>query len=282
MMPLNRVMDKVMAAPVNLYDHAYGKYELEAYREVRLETYGEDLGQTSWVNSEESKQIPGWLNLTPGSAVVEIGSGSGRYALRIAESIGCQITGLDINAFGISNANQLSHTLKLEKLAHFEQCDVALGLPFANETFDSAFSNDALCHIPNRPKLLSELSRVLKPAARLLFSDALVIGGILSHEEIATRSSIGYYAFSPPGENERLMDQAGFRVLCVIETSESAAGIAKRRHAARAKRKDALIAAEGEANFEGLQKFLSCVHMLTSERRLLRFVYLAQKGEQQE
>jgi SAM-dependent methyltransferase len=87
-----------MAAPVNLYDHAYGKYELDAYREVRIETYGEDLGQTSWVSAEESKQIPVWLNLALTSAVLEIGSGSGRYALRIAESVKCKITGLDINA----------------------------------------------------------------------------------------------------------------------------------------------------------------------------------------
>ncbi len=275
---LNRKrIDSDMPAPINLYDHAYGKYELDAYREVRIETYGEDLGQTSWVNSEESKQIPVWLNLTPTSSVLEIGSGSGRYALRIAESVGCQITGLDINFLGISNANQISRALKLEESARFEQCDVAQGLPFANEAFDGAFSNDVVCHIPNRPALLSELFRVLKPAARLLVSDALVIGGILSHEEIAIRSSIGYYAFSPPGENERLLTAAGFRILRVMDTSENAAGIAKRRHNARAKRKNALSAAEGEANFEGLQRFLSSAHTLTSERRLLRFVYIAEK-----
>jgi SAM-dependent methyltransferase len=266
-----------MAAPVNLYDHAYGKYELDVYREVRLETYGEDLGQTSWVSAEESKQIPAWLNLAPTSAVLEIGSGSGRYALRIAESVGCHITGLDINASGIRNANQLAQSQQLERLARFEQCDVAQRLPFANESFDAAFSNDVLCHIPNRSKLLSELFRVLKPAARLLFSDALVIGGILSHEEIATRSSIGYYAFSPPGENERLMKAARFRMLGVTDASENASDIARHWREARAKRKSVLIAAEGEGNFEGLQRFLSCVHLLTSERRLLRFVYLAEK-----
>jgi len=267
-----------MAAPVNLYDHAYGKYELDAYREVRLETYGEDLGQTSWVSAEESKQIPVWLNLAPSSAVLKIGSGSGRYALRIAESVGCQITGLDINASGISNANQLAQSQNLERLVRFEQCDVAQGLPFANESFDAAFSNDVLCHIPDRPKMFSELFRVLRPGARLLFSDALVIGGILSHEEIATRSSIGYYAFSPPEENERLMEQAGFRALHVTDSSESAAGIARRWHDGREKRKQQLVAAEGEADFEGLQRFLSCVQLLTSEKRLLRCIYLAEKG----
>jgi ubiquinone/menaquinone biosynthesis C-methylase UbiE len=266
-----------MAAPVNLYDHAYGKYELDVYREVRLETYGEDLGQTSWVTVEESKQIPVWLRVTSDSAALEIGSGSGRYALRIAESVGCKVTGLDINASGISNANQLAQSQNLERLAHFEQCDVAQGLPFANESFDAIFSNDVLCHIPDRPKVFSELFRVLRPGARLLFSDALVMGGMLSNEEIATRSSIGYYAFSPVGENEKLLNQAGFLVLRVTDTSGNAAEIARRWHDAREKRRGALIAAEGEANFEGLQRFLACVQRLTSERRLLRSVYLAEK-----
>jgi hypothetical protein len=35
---------------------------------------------------------------------------------------------------------------------------------------------------------------------------------------------------------------------------------------------------EGEVTFEGLQGFLSCVHILTSEKRLLRYLYCASKG----
>ena len=271
-----------MAPPLNLYDHAYGNYGSDAYRDVRLATYGEDLGQTSWVSAEESQQIPAWLNLAADSSVLEIGSGSGRYALRIAESLGCKITGLDVNASGISNANHLARSQGLAALARFEQCDVARGLPFPGNSFDAIFSNDVLCHIPDRPKLFSQLHHVLKPGRRLLFSDALVIGGILSHDEIATRSSLGYYAFSPPGENERLLAQAGFRVLQATDTSENAAAIAKRWHDAREEKKKQLIAFEGSADFDGLQRFLSCVQRLTSEKRLLRFVYLAEKKEERQ
>ena len=83
------------------------------------------------------------------------------------------------------------------------------GLPFDDKTFDAVFSNDVLCHIPGRPKVLGEMFRVLKPGGRMLFSDALVVGGMLSHEEIATRSSIGFYVYSPPGENERLIEARG-------------------------------------------------------------------------
>jgi hypothetical protein len=98
---------------------------------------------------------------------------------------------------------------------------------------------------------------------------------MISAEEIATRSSIGFYFFSPPGENERLLKEAGFLRIRATDTTENAARIAKKRHDAREKWKDELVAAEGKANFDGIQKFLSCVHTLTSERRLLRYLYFA-------
>jgi hypothetical protein len=55
---------------VDLYDTAYGNYESNAYRQVRIETYGEDFGQTNWVTTEESKEIPLLLNLSLNSSVL--------------------------------------------------------------------------------------------------------------------------------------------------------------------------------------------------------------------
>ena len=149
-------------------------------------------------------------------------------------------------------------------MARFEQCDASKNLSFDDDSFDAAFSNDALCHLPGRLEVLGEMFRILKPGGRMLFSDALVVGGLLSNEEIATRSSIGFYVYSPPGENELLIGRAGFRRICVTDTTESAARVAKQWHHAREKRKVELVAAEGNINFEGLQRFLSCVHTLTA------------------
>jgi ubiquinone/menaquinone biosynthesis C-methylase UbiE len=118
--------------------------------------------------------------------------------------------GLDINAPGVQNANQLAAARGLAERVHFERCDASKTLPFGDETFDAVFSNDVLCHVAGRAKVLGEMFRIVKPGGRMLFSDALVVGGMLSHEEIATRSSIGFYAYSPPGENERLIARADF------------------------------------------------------------------------
>jgi len=171
-----------MSARVDLYDSAYANYASEVYREVRMQTYGEDFGQTSWATTEESREIPHRLVLKPDSSVLELGCGSGGYALYVAETVGCRVVGLDINEPGVQNANQLAAERGLGERVHFERCDASKGFPFEDQTFDAVFSNDVLCHLAGRPSVLSEIFRILKAGGRMLFSDALVVGGMLSHE----------------------------------------------------------------------------------------------------
>ena len=268
-----------MATKVDLYNGAYGNYEAEIYRQIRIETYGEDLGQTSWVTTEESNQIPQILSLAQHASVFELGCGSGRYALQVAEKCGCRVLGADINESGVRTARRLAEAAQLSSKCRFEQCDASKPLRYGSGNFDAAFSNDVLCHIPSREHILGELFRVLRPGGRFSFSDALVINGVISNREIATRTSIGNYVLVPTGLNEKLIEQAGFRLLRADDTTKSAAIIAKRWLDARESRRQALIGFEGEANFQGLQQFLGCVHTLTSERRLLRMLYTAQKPE---
>ena len=96
---------------------------------------------------------------------------------------------------------------------------------------------------------------------------------------MAARSSIGYYLFLPPGENERLIREAGLELLRADDVTEAAAVLSKRWRDARALRQSELVKVEGEANFDGLQTFLACVHNVARERRLSRFLYLARKRE---
>jgi ubiquinone/menaquinone biosynthesis C-methylase UbiE len=167
------------------------------------------------------------LDLAPGSCVLEIGCGSGRYAVQIAETAGCRVVGVDINADGLRNGNALAHARNLSDRVRFQHCDASQGLPYPDASFDAAFAND-VCHVPGRLGVLHELLRVLKPGGRLLFSDALVIGGTISHQEIATRSSIGYYLFSPSEHNEDLLRKAGFHSVKATDTPENAVFISRR------------------------------------------------------
>ena len=184
---------------------------------------------------------------------------------------------MDINEHGVRNATDLAAGRGVADRVQFRAVDASQPLPFPAGRFDAVVSNDAMCHIRARSAALGEWHRVLRPGGRVLFTDAMVVTGIVSHEEIATRSSIGFYLFVPPGENERLLKAAGFEMLGVQDVTQNAADVARRWHDARARQQDALVAREGPANFEGLQRFLLCVHTLSVERRLSRYAYLAAK-----
>ena len=266
-----------MTPRVDLYDGSYDRFAAEAQEAVRAATYGEDLGQSSWMVADELRGFARLLELDGSSSLLEVGSGSGGPALLLAAETGCRVTGIDVNEFGVRNGERLARERGLDTRVEFRIVDASIALPFADASFDAVFSNDAMCHVPNRAGALREWHRVLRSGGRMLFTDALVVTGLVSHEEIATRSSIGYYCYSPVGENERLIAEAGFELERVEDLTSAAASVSRRWHDARAGRRSALVALEGEENFEGLQRFLWCVHTVSDERRLSRFMYLARR-----
>lgn len=266
-----------MAPPVDLYNTSYDQFSARAQQLVRAETYGEDIGQSSWMTADELRQFILFLGLTNSDVLLEVGSGSGGPALFVAEAVGCRVVGVDVNEFGIKNANELARSRKLDSRVEFHRVDASRPLPFATNQFDAIISNDAMCHIPGRVEVLREWGRVMKPGGKMLFTDALVVSGLVSHEEIARRSSIGYYFYVPPGENEKLIEEAGFDLLGREDLTLAAANVSQRWHQARERHRQDLVRVEGEGNFAGLQGFLWTVHTLCRERRLSRWMYLARK-----
>jgi SAM-dependent methyltransferase len=132
-------------------------------------------------------------------------------------------------------------------------------------------------HLRDRPVVFREWARVLRGGGRVLFTDPVTVTGPVSSEELAVRSSIGYFLFVPGGENERLMHEAGLRVLATDDATANMAGVAHRWLTARAKRADTLRVIEGTETFDGQQRFLEVTATLARERRLSRIVYLAEK-----
>jgi hypothetical protein len=70
--------------PVILYDHAYGDFTSDAEAAVRRETYGEDLGQSSWMTATEWLGFADRLGVGASSNVLEVGSGSGGPGVYLA------------------------------------------------------------------------------------------------------------------------------------------------------------------------------------------------------
>jgi SAM-dependent methyltransferase len=267
-----------MSEPVDHYNAIYSRFGEAVLARVRQEAFGEDIGQNSWLTADECRTYCAWLQLGPTSHLLEVGCGMGGPALFIARTTGARVTGVDINAHGIAAGNAMAQEQQLEARVHFEQVDAGGALPFADAQFDALLCIDAINHLPNRLNVLQEWRRVVRADGRILFTDPTTVTGVLSSEEIAIRSSIGYYLFVPPGEDARLIELAGLQLERQEDVTENMSTISQRRYEARMRAREELIALEGEPTYHGQQRFLAMVHQLASERRLSRYVYLARKG----
>jgi SAM-dependent methyltransferase len=265
-----------MSNQVDLYNSTYGNFQERVLAEIRRETYGVDIGQNSWITTDEYDTFYGWLNLSAGEHVLEIASGSGRPALYLAQKFKCRITGLDINEEGIKTATQHALDAKITD-ARFQLADVNQRLPFDDETFDAVMCTDSMNHFRDRLGYLKEWYRVLKSGKRTLFTDPVVITGPVSNEELAARSNIGFFLFVPLEVTKGLIKEAGFKLIRCEDVTSNIEVTSGRWHTSRQKHREDLIRIEGKERFEGLQQFFSTVHKLTGERRLSRFVFVAEK-----
>lgn len=198
--------------------------------------------------------------------------------MRIATTIRCSVVGVDVHEQAIATANSLAAQRGLSERAQFQVADATTQLPFPNASFDAIACIDAINHLPNRPRVIADWARLLKPGGRLLFTDPITVTGPLTNDEIAVRSSIGFFLFVPRDYDERVIAQCGLRLLTCEDVTANMAEVAERRRAARAARGAALREIEGDQTYEGQQEFFAVASRIASEGRLSRLVYVAEKS----
>ena len=262
---------------VDLYGASYRNFAHDLYADIRREAFGEDIGQTSWITAAEQDLFISWLGLSKASRLLDIACGSGKPTLRIAQKTGCHVSGVDLHEEGIASAKANAREIGYEGRAHFYHANAAERLSFEDASFDAVTCIDAINHLPDRPHVLADWHRVLKPGGSLLFTDPIVLTGPITNEEIAIRASIGLFVFAPRDLDEALLGQAGFDVERVEDRTPNMASNAAGWRAARAKREAKLREIEGDDAFLGQQRFLATAARLAEERRLSRFAIVARK-----
>jgi SAM-dependent methyltransferase len=266
-----------MSRPEGGYRTTYNLFDDAVSRQLRQEIYGEDIGQNSWLTADEYRAWLTWLELSPEAQALEVGCGSGGPALFLAQETGARVTGIDVDAHGVKRANRMARELGMAERTQFQQADASQPLPFADGSFDAIVCIDAINHLPDRLTVLHEWRRLLKPDGRLLFTDPLIMTGLLSSEEVAIRSSMGRAFFAPMGENARLIALTGLTLGREEDTTANVALIGARRVRAREALRAEVIAREGQETFDRLQQFYAMAQTLASEGCLSRYVFLARK-----
>jgi len=260
------------------YDTTYGGFAEQLNAAIRSEAFGEEIGQTSWLTADEYRRFFAWLEIGPSSEILEVASGSGGPALFMARETGCRVTGVDLNDAGVAAANAAAADQGLSDHARFVQGDAREPLQFDDESFDAVVCIDSINHMYDRAQVLGEWHRVLRSGGRLVFTDPIIVTGMIRREEMLTRSgSMGEFVFTAPGVDEALLDAAGFELMLVEDVTPNMATVAGAWLAARARRAAELDQLEGADTNANTQEFLGMVARLAAERRLSRLGYLARK-----
>jgi SAM-dependent methyltransferase len=258
------------------YDSVYGGFADELSAAIRAEAFGEEIGQNSWLTADEHRSFFRRLGLDSSTDVLEVASGSGGPALFMVRETGCRVTGVDLHDDGVATANAAAATAGLAERAHFRRVDARAGLPFEDNSFDALLCIDSINHMYEREPVLRDWQRVLRPGGRLLFTDPIVVTGMIRRDEMVARSGgMGEFVFTPPGLDEELLHSVGFEDIRVEDRTPNMAAVAGAWRGARARHQTELDEHEGREANARFQEFLAVVERLARERRLSRLAFLA-------
>lgn len=159
-----------------------------------------------------TRELAALAGLQPGQHVVDVGSGLGGPARHLAAAYGCRVTGVDLVDEFCRVANLLSARTGLADRTTFRQGS-ALEMPFADGTFDAAWTFQAQMNIADKARFYGEIQRVLRPGGRLVFQDLFQGTGGPVHVPVPWASEAGQSFLVTPEAARAAVEGAGFRIL---------------------------------------------------------------------
>jgi len=181
-------------------DIHYGLYEGE---EDRIE---EAIRRAKAVMAEP-------LPLSSDSLVLQVSCGYGGAARYLAERFGCRVVATDASERQLREARCLTAGTPQAELISFELADYHR-LPFRDAEFDCWWCQEALLQSTNKPRVLTEAFRVLKPGGYAVLSDQILRPIRFNPQELrAVRARLRTDTIVGPADYTAMIQHAGFELL---------------------------------------------------------------------
>lgn len=127
--------------------------------------YGTPLG--AFAHTLEQEAIFGLADVKPGERAVDVGCGTGIYALELARR-GLRVVGIDASSEMIAIARE---KFREAGLPGFWVCGSAEALPFRSQSADLAVAVTSLCFVSEPDRAVAEMQRVIAPGGRIVLGE---------------------------------------------------------------------------------------------------------------
>ena len=165
------------------------------------------LSRFNFRRRQECSTILNWLEALPGETILDVGCGDGYYASLVART-GARVLGIDIHQRWLPFA---------QKYYGGESCEFIMmdaeTMELPGRTFDKVMSLCVVEHFGRDETVLQNISRVLKPGGRFVFSaDSLSNPGITTDEKARHRRRYAVNTFYSTENIGEKLARAGFAI----------------------------------------------------------------------
>jgi sarcosine/dimethylglycine N-methyltransferase len=181
--------------------------------------------------------------------VLDICSGMGGPARYLAWKTGCCVTGLDLTQSRVRGATELTRMAGLADLVSFVEGN-ALAMPFEPARFTLAIGQEAYAHIPNKPQLVKECARVLRPGGRWVFSDILRRQALSDADAHRLYDGMRFSEIASVDDYASWLEASGMRMVRAIDLSDEWTDILRDRHAMYRSLEAQTVARLGREHFD--------------------------------
>ncbi len=168
-------------------------------------------------------QLLEMIEINPGYQILDVGSGPGSTAVKIAEKTEAQVSGIDLSPEMVSQARKRAQQMGISDRVDFRVGNV-LALDFPDERFDVVIFESLLTILPGDPRsALKEMARVLKPGGVIAGNEATIDPGYLAELESLLEQHPAIQRAYTAESLQKEFEFAGLLDISILEIKESPA-----------------------------------------------------------
>lgn len=198
--------------------------QTEAYydgpaHEIYSRLWGDNIHMGYWQEGDTLQDAMARLNevmaergrIGSDERVLDVGSGNGAAPIYLAKARGCEVVGLNLSERENEFARERAREEGVEGRVEIHYGDFH-ELPFEDATFDVVWSQESLLHAVDKPLVLRECLRVIRPGGRFVLSDLLMRDHVPEEERQVLYSRVGTPEMWDFEDYQQALRDAGFRV----------------------------------------------------------------------